>query len=108
MTGSISKDHIQRYIDEELFGEVEVFKELVRCFGDEIAELKSAGVDLKSMHQAAHKLKPTCETYGALLLARQLADLETSAKDKQLEKSIKLYQEILPHLETVLSQLKAI
>lgn len=108
MAVSISKEHVKRYLEEELFGDKEVFAQLLTCFAEDINEFKAAEGNLQLIYRSAHKLKPTCEVYGALQLSWQMAELESAAKEKQVENALALYKQILPDLISALTQLQSL
>lgn len=96
---------MERYLAEELFGETEIFKQLIQCFAEEVAELKAAQGDLSQIAHFAHKVKPACLTYGAQSLSVQLQKLEALAKSKKSDEAFRLYTEILPDLESMVREL---
>lgn len=82
----IDKDILENFILIELDGQSAIFNQLIHHFQNNIrAELKAAQTalqknDLQSIAQLAHKLKPSCTSFGALPLKDKLFAIEMSAK----------------------------
>jgi two-component system, sensor histidine kinase and response regulator len=96
---------------QRLGGDVQLYRELVQSFVEDSAGLVPqimaalAAKDFEKLHRAAHCLKGTAATCGALAVASACAQIEQSALDKELEHSEQHFGELRLRFREAASQL---
>jgi two-component system, sensor histidine kinase and response regulator len=85
---------------QRLGGDEQLYRELVQSFVDDTAGMVPrliaalAAGDCEGVHRAAHCLKGTAATCGALAVASACAQIEQSALDKNLGQSEQQFDEL--------------
>jgi HPt (histidine-containing phosphotransfer) domain-containing protein len=96
---------------QRLGGDVQLYRELVQSFVDDSAGLLPrldaavAAADYEGVHRAAHCLKGTAATCGALAVADACAAIEQSGLDKDLRHSERQLKELRGQLREAASRL---
>jgi HPt (histidine-containing phosphotransfer) domain-containing protein len=96
---------------QRLGGDVQLYRELVQSFVDDAAGLlprldaSIAAADYEGVHRAAHCLKGTAATCGALAVADACAAIEQAGLDKDLRHSERQLNELHGRLREAASRL---
>ena len=96
---------------QRLGGDAQLYCELVQSFVDDSAGLVPriaaalSAKDMEGVHRAAHCLKGTAATCGALAVASACAEIEQSALDKDLGQSEQQFDELRIRLREAAVQL---
>jgi HPt (histidine-containing phosphotransfer) domain-containing protein len=96
---------------QRLGGDVQLYRELVQSFVDDSAGLVPqiaaalSTADFEGVHRAAHCLKGTAATCGALAVAHACANIEQSALDKDRRHSEQHFDELRVRMREAADQL---
>jgi HPt (histidine-containing phosphotransfer) domain-containing protein len=109
----IIENVLKNFIENELGSEAEFFYTLLKIFSGFLGELEAAKFDgtadnLEHLKNLAHKIKSSCQSYGAEALRNVLVELELAAKDQEKEKVRSLYDEVLQLSKPTLAEINRI
>lgn len=110
MAQLVNEEILQDFIANELSSDREFFQNLLKIFVVFLGELELVKYDgseenLDKLKNLAHKIKSSCQSYGAEALRSALLDLELACKAGEKEKVKLHYSEVLnllgPTLESI-------